>query len=126
MAERFLQAHTDLRVRVREERSWGIAELGGDMDVFNAPRAREALIDMIQNRSSNVIVDLSEVDFLDSTGLGVLVGALKRAQQHGGTMRLVVTRPQVRKLFSVTGLDQVFGLYDDVEAALDAPHEEQS
>jgi anti-sigma B factor antagonist len=65
-----------------------------------------------------VVVDLGQVEFLDSTGLGVLVGTLKRLRTVGGTFALVCSRDSVLKIFRITGLDLVFDLYDTVDAAV--------
>ena len=63
---------------------------------------------------------MERVDFLDSTGLGVLVGGLKRVRAHDGSLRLVCTQERILKIFDITGLDKVFGLHDSVSAAIAA------
>jgi anti-sigma B factor antagonist len=68
--------------------------------------------------STRIVVDLDGVDFLDSTGLGVLVGALKRVRSNDGELSLVCTQPRIRKVFEVTGLTKVFALYDSVDEAV--------
>ncbi|GAB3852499.1 hypothetical protein GCM10029963_42190 [Micromonospora andamanensis] len=67
-----------------------------------------------------MVVDLGRVDFLDSTGLGVLVGALKRLRTADGTFALVCDKEPLLKIFRITALDQVFPLYPTVEAATGA------
>ena len=62
-----------------------VLEVGGEVDVYTAPRLRERLVELVEGGARKVIVDLSRVEFLDSTGLGVLVGALKRLRAAGGT-----------------------------------------
>jgi anti-sigma B factor antagonist len=67
------------------------------------------------------VVDLDGVDFLDSTGLGVLVGALKRVKgDEGGVLHLVCNQARIRKVFEVTGLTKVFSLFDSVDDAVAA------
>ena len=56
--------------------------------------------------------DLEKVRYIDSTGLGVLIGGLKRVREHGGTVNLVCTNPQIKKIFDITGLVKIFGIYD--------------
>ena len=63
-------------------------------------------------------MNLDGVDFLDSTGLGVLVGALKRVRSNDGDLYLVCTQPRIRKVFEVTGLTKVFSLFDTVDDAV--------
>src|SRR3954447_11271663 len=92
-------------------------EVGGEVDVYTAPRLRERLVELVEAGARSVIVDLSRVEFLGSTGLGVLVGALKRLRAAGGTLALVCGHERLLKIFRITALDRVFALYDSVEAA---------
>jgi anti-sigma B factor antagonist len=94
-----------------------VLEVGGEVDVYTAPRLRERLIELVEGGARHVVVDLSRVEFLDSTGLGVLVGALKRLRAAGGTLGLVCAHERLLKIFRITALDRVFALYDTVEAA---------
>jgi anti-sigma B factor antagonist len=95
-----------------------VLEVGGEVDVYTAPRLRERLVELIDAGGRDVIVDLGRVDFLDSTGLGVLVGALKRLRSAGGTFALVCNKEPLLKIFRITALDQVFPLYPTVDAAI--------
>jgi anti-sigma B factor antagonist len=94
-----------------------VLEVGGEVDVYTAPRLRERLVELVEQGSRHVVVDLSRVEFLDSTGLGVLVGALKRLRAVNGTFGLVCAHERLLKIFRITALDRVFALYDTVEAA---------
>ncbi|MBO4207850.1 STAS domain-containing protein [Micromonospora echinofusca] len=97
-----------------------VLEVGGEVDVYTAPRLRERLIELIDAGARRVVVDLGRVDFLDSTGLGVLVGALKRLRSVGGTFALVCDKEPLLKIFRITALDQVFPLHPTVDAAVAA------
>jgi anti-sigma B factor antagonist len=92
-----------------------VVRVAGEIDVYTAPRLREQLIRLVG--SGSVIVDLDEVTFLDSTALGVLVGALKRQRDHGGTFSVVASGNRVRRLFDITGLTRVFPFYKSVTEA---------
>ena len=94
-----------------------LVAVGGEIDVYTAPKLREKLIELVSEGSYNVVVNLEGVDFLDSTGLGVLVGALKRVKAHDGTLALVCTQEKILKIFKITGLTKVFPIHDSVEAA---------
>ena len=94
-----------------------VVEVHGEVDVYTAPMLRERLIELIRGGARSLVVDLSQVDFLDSTGLGELVGALKRLRTAGGVLVLVCPKESLLKIFRITALDQVFPLYDTVEAA---------
>src|SRR5687768_8954887 len=94
-----------------------VLEVGGEVDVYTAPRLRERLVELVEQGSHHIVVDLSRVEFLDSTGLGVLVGALKRLRVVNGTFGLVCAHERLLKIFRITALDRVFSLYDTVAAA---------
>jgi anti-sigma B factor antagonist len=82
----------------------------GDLDLGTSHRLRRVLVELDEAGATDVVVDLGDVDLLDSTGLGVLIGGLRRARQAGGELRLARLSPRHRELLSVTGLDRVFPL----------------
>ncbi len=94
-----------------------VVDVSGEIDVYTAPKLRERLVGLINAGHHNLIVNLEGVDFLDSTGLGVLVGALKRVRAQEGSLVLVCTHERLLKIFRITGLAKVFPIYDSVEAA---------
>ncbi len=108
----------ELSLATRTVAEHTVLEVGGEVDVYTAPRLRERLIELIDGGARKVIVDLGRVDFLDSTGLGVLVGALKRLRAVHGSFSLVCDKEPLLKIFRITALDQVFPLYPTVEAAM--------
>jgi anti-sigma B factor antagonist len=94
-----------------------VLEVAGEIDVYTAPQLRERLIELVESGARRVVVDLGRVEFLDSTGLGVLVGALKRLRGVGGELSLVCAQERLLKIFRITGLDRVFTLHGSVDAA---------
>jgi len=92
----------------------------GEIDIYTAPRLRELLIDLVSRGSYQLVVNLDKVGFLDSTGLGVLVGGLKRVRAHDGSLDLVCTQQRILKLLKITGLTEVFGIYETVDQAIAA------
>ncbi|GLY26032.1 anti-sigma B factor antagonist [Micromonospora pallida] len=110
----------ELSLATHGEGEHTVLEVGGEVDVYTAPRLRERLIELIDGGARKVVVDLGRVDFLDSTGLGVLVGALKRLRSVGGTFALVCDKEPLLKIFRITALDQVFPLHPTVAAAIAA------
>ena len=96
-----------------------VVEVGGEIDVYTAPRLRETLISLVEGGSYHLIIDLEGVEFLDSTGLGVLVGGLKRVRAYDGTIDLVCTHRRILRIFRITGLDKVFRTYESVKEALE-------
>ncbi|HEY8534133.1 MAG TPA: STAS domain-containing protein [Micromonospora sp.] len=107
----------ELSLTTRTVGAHTVVEVGGEVDVYTAPRLRERLTEVIEGGARQVVVDLGRVDFLDSTGLGVLVGALKRLRAVNGNLRLVCTKEPLLKIFRITALDQVFPILPTVEAA---------
>jgi anti-sigma B factor antagonist len=97
-----------------------IVAVGGEIDVYSAPRLRERLLDLVEEGSYQLIVDMEAVEFLDSTGLGVLVGGLKRVRAHDGWIDLVCTQSRMLRIFRITGLNRVFSIYNSVPEAVAA------
>lgn len=94
-----------------------VVAVGGEIDVYTAPKLRDRLVELVNAGEYHLVLDLEGVEFLDSTGLGVLVGALKRVRAHEGSLSLVCTQERLLKIFRITGLAKVFGIYDSVDAA---------
>lgn len=107
----------DIALDSRPEGSWTVIDVKGEVDVYTAPKLREKIVDLVNQGSHQIVVNLEGVEFLDSTGLGVLVGGLKRVKSHDGTLSLVCTKPKILKVFSITGLSKVFPIYDTVQEA---------
>jgi anti-sigma B factor antagonist len=110
----------DLGLDVTENNGISVLTVRGEVDVYTAPRLRERLVELAGEGHYRVIVDLEGVDFLDSTGLGVLVGGLKRLRSHDGDLQLVCTQHRILKVFEITGLTKVFSIFDSVAAATSA------
>jgi anti-sigma B factor antagonist len=103
---------------VREEVT--VVHVGGEIDVYTAPVLREHLDEHIMQGRHQLVVDLGDVSFMDSTGLGVLVGRLKLVRVKNGTLRLVCSSERILKVFSITGLDKVFQIFATVDDAVAA------
>jgi len=104
----------DIKVNVRESGGDAyVVELGGEIDVYTSPKVKDAITELIDQGHYNLVINLEKVRYIDSTGLGVLIGGLKRVREHGGSVSLVCTNPQIRKIFDITGLVKIFGIYDD-------------
>jgi len=95
-----------------------VISLGGEIDLYTAPEFKERMVDLIEAGKKNIVVDLSEATFIDSTTLGVLVGGVKRLRPSGGGLALVCTDQNISKIFEITGLDRVFSIQDSRENAL--------
>jgi len=107
----------DLSLETRTEGDWTVIAVGGEIDVYTAPKLREALVELVNSGHYQLVVDVEAVDFLDSTGLGVLVGGLKRVRANDGHLRVVCTQERLLKIFRITGLTKVLAIHDSVAAA---------
>lgn len=107
----------DVELPEKSPNGWTVVAASGEIDVASAATLRDRLIELINGKSNHLILDLDGVDFIDSTGLGVLVGAVRRARADDGDMRLVCSNARLLKVFSVTGLDEVFVIADSADEA---------
>ncbi|PID54123.1 MAG: anti-sigma B factor antagonist [Micrococcales bacterium] len=110
----------DLTVTNREQGDRSVVAVQGEIDVYTAPVLREHLNELVADGRHHLVIDMTEVEFLDSTGLGVLVGCLKRIRAQDGTLALVCHEEKILKVFRITGLTKVFPIHDTVESALTA------
>jgi anti-sigma B factor antagonist len=106
----------EFRIEEREDRGVPVIAVIGEIDVATAPQLRECLHGVIANGHSTVVLDLLGVTFLDSTALGVLVGALKRCRELGGELHVVVADARIMKIFEITGLTKVFPIAEELAA----------
>jgi anti-sigma B factor antagonist len=102
-----------------------VIAVGGEIDLFTAPEMKAALLGAIDAGKTRIVVDLSLTTFLDSTALGVLIGAIKRLRSRDGALTIVNTESTIAKTFEITGLDQIFTITDTREAAIAALDGEQ-
>lgn len=111
---------TDTNFDVAESDHDGIPVLTvkGEVDVSTAPELRERLLVLAERGGATAIVDLSDVSFVDSTALGVLVSGVKRLRSTGGDLHLVVTQPHISKVFEITGLTDVFRIFPSLDLAV--------
>lgn len=111
----------ELTLHRRDEGEHTVVEAAGELDLYTAPRLRELLLALDAEGRHRVVVDLAGLSFIDSTGLGVLVGGLSRTREAGGDLALVCASERVLRPFQITGLTEVFAVHPTVEAALAAP-----
>jgi anti-sigma B factor antagonist len=106
-----------LVLETRESGEWSVVEVKGEVDLYTAPRLKTLLTDLTGAGRTRIAVEFGGVQFMDSTGLGVLISGLKRCREGGGTLALVAPTEPVRKILGITGLDQVFEIHDDLAEA---------
>ena len=108
----------DLSIHLRPVDGVPVFELTGSLDIATSPSVRAALTDASERGDHRLIVDLTKIEFLDSTGLGALIGAQRRAREFEGDVRLVAKEGQILRLLRITGLLKVFSAYPTLESAL--------
>jgi anti-sigma B factor antagonist len=113
-------ASVELDVSTTDQDGRSVVAAIGEVDLFTAPALDAELTRVVSSGASAVIVDLTGVDFLDSTGLSVIVKALKRVRESGGSLSVVVASERVGKVFRITGLDQILPVHPTLAAALEA------
>ena len=111
-----MQLEVDLSVLPN---GWTLVEPVGEIDVYTAPRLRETLIEAFANGIRHVALSLERVEFIDSTGLGVILGGLERAKRARGDLHVVCDKERFLRLLRVTGLDKTFVVHPSVEALTD-------
>ena len=108
----------DLQIRTRIVESIPVIDLSGELDAYTCSMFRDAIIDVIEQGHPSVVVNMSEVEYIDSSGLGTLVGGLKRSSEKGGKIAVVCSANQICKVFEITGLEKVFPIFkDETDAA---------
>ncbi len=110
--------HEDLSIHVHVHGGMNVFELTGSLDIATSPTVRASLVEASGRGDHQLIVDLTKVDFLDSTGLGALIGAQRRAKEFGGDVRLVVKEGQILRLLRITGLLKVLSVYPTLDDAV--------
>jgi anti-sigma B factor antagonist len=105
-------------VRVGDEVA--IVALQGEVDIYSAPQFKEVMIQSIDDGAKHIVVDLAAVTFIDSTALGVLVSGAKRVRPQNGTLDIVCRDDNITRIFEITGLDRIFGIYPTREKALES------
>ena len=98
----------DLVLGSRNENGWAVLEVQGEVDLYTSSQLREAIVRLTEEDENRIVVDLNNVSFMDSSGLGVLVAGLKRARERGGELALVFGEGSVQKVIGITGLDKIF------------------
>ena len=104
---------------LREVGECAVVAASGEIDLYTVPVLRETLLAAMASTAHRVVLDLAGVTFLDSMGMGAMVGAMNRAQADGKTMCLVGPAGPVRKVLSITRLDEVFEIYASLESAVE-------
>lgn len=110
----------ELRLDTRDEGEWTVLDVDGEIDLSTAPGLRARIEQLIREGTRRLVVSLEHVGFMDSSGLGALVVAMRGMREAGGRMTLICSRESVLRVFTVTGLDRVFAIHASVAEAVGA------
>lgn len=108
----------DLHLASSKEGDATVVAVRGELDALSAPQLDAQLAQAMAEQPAYVAVDLTDVSFIDSTGLGVIIKSLRHMREHGGDLGVVVASPRVAKVFAVTGMDQVMASAETLPALL--------
>jgi anti-sigma B factor antagonist len=97
---------------------WWVVTVVGELDLATAPQLRQRLVGLISQGATRLAIDLRATDFIDSIGLGVIIGALKRLQPVGGELTVICTDHRIRNVFEMTRLDTIVELHADLDAVV--------
>jgi len=108
----------NLKVEINKLGEQAIVSVAGEIDAYTAPKLREAIIPLAEEPNPNITINLKNVSYMDSTGLGVFVGLLKSVRKNGGQLNLVELSDRLERLFSITGLSDIIDISSKSEGGV--------
>jgi len=107
-----------MKLQTEAEQGWlAVVSLGGELDAYAAPELHEALLQALEQSLVWILVDLGEVEYMDSRGLGILIGGAKRANEHGGELAVICQRPNLLRIFDITGTRELLNVCEEESQA---------
>ena len=110
----------DINIETSDLGGIKLVTVHGDIDVYSSPKVKDALYEIIDKEAYRIVINLEDIRYIDSTGLGVLIGALKKVKGSEGNITIVCSNPQIKKVFTITGLVKIFGIYPNNDEAVNA------
>lgn len=109
-----------LETQLKEINGMNVLDVTGEIDVYTAPQFKDALNTVINSGQKHLVVDMTKVTYMDSSGFGALLSATRRLRPQGGTVNLVKVSSAIDRILTITRLNTVFGTYGSIEDALTA------
>ncbi|HOO55655.1 MAG TPA: STAS domain-containing protein [bacterium] len=110
----------DVKMEVKREEDYILFSVTGEIDLYNAKQLKDKVNTTTENaKTQNLILNLLEVDYIDSTGLGILIGIKRRTSENNGKMVLVLVSERISKLFEITGLSNIFVIKSSIQEAVE-------
>jgi anti-sigma B factor antagonist len=98
----------NINIELDEERNIWVVVPQGEIDIYTSPQLKDKLIEMLNDKNIDILIDGKDLDYVDSTGLGALISILKKVRENGKKIYMENIKPNIRKLFDITDLDKVF------------------
>ncbi len=98
----------DIHTQYNQEKNIWEVNIQGEIDIYTAGKLKEKLNKILDERNGDLKVNLKELEYIDSTGLGVFIGVLRRLKENGKNIKMMNPRPNIKKLLNITGLDKIF------------------
>ena len=109
-----------MQVQVRQQGDAAIISVSGEVDLYTSPEVRKAITQQSGKKVPLIVVNLAEVEYMDSSGVATLVEGMQLTGKYKGGFRLVGLQPSVREVFELARLDRVFSIFDNEEQAIQA------
>lgn len=107
-------------IQEKEQNGIVILDIQGEIDLYNAPDIKSFILKKIESQKYNIIINLQEVSYIDSSGIGALISSLSNLKKYQGTLKITNIHDSVKKVFELTKLTSFFEIFDNAEAALDS------
>jgi anti-sigma B factor antagonist len=99
---------SELVIKVEKTENGPLVHISGEIDIYTAQEFKERLYQIVDDSQNDVAIDCSSLNYIDSTGLGIFVGALKKSKLNGRNISIINLKDNIKKLFVITGLDKLF------------------
>lgn len=107
-----------MEIMFREVNNVVIFDISGEIDLYNAPRLKNAILQNIDNKKYNIIINFLKVNYIDSSGIGSLISSLSNLKKNQGTLKIINISPAVKKVFELTRLNNFFEIFDTEKEAI--------
>ncbi|MBU7596031.1 anti-sigma factor antagonist [Metabacillus halosaccharovorans] len=108
----------NIKVDINNLEDQTVVSVAGEIDAYTAPKLREAILPLAEEVNPNITINLKDVSYMDSTGLGVFVGLLKSVRKNNGQLNLVELSDRLERLFTITGLNDIIDISSKSEGGV--------
>ncbi len=107
-----------LKITSTIDKSTALLAITGEVDMFSSPEARKEISELVKKKIKRIVIDLSGVSYMDSSGVATLIEGLQMSHKYNGTLVVAGLRQNVREVFELTKLDKIFKIYETAESAM--------